>query len=88
MVQSHDRNFGRLAKFGEIIPCRHKRFLGQIFALAQAARGAIGQGADQGLVAFDNLAEGILISIEAFGHQLGIVLFRCIHFFGYHHINL
>jgi hypothetical protein len=62
--------------------------LGYVLALTQVTDGTIRQGADQGLVPFNNLTEGIPSSIQAFGHQIGIVAFRRVHRFGCHHITL
>jgi hypothetical protein len=37
---------------------------------------------------FNNLPEGVLVSGQAFSHQLGIVLFRRAHAFNRHHITM
>ena len=64
----------RLAQFRKVFPSGHERFLGEIFALADTARGAIGERADEGLIPLDDLAEGIRFPRETFGHQFRIVL--------------
>jgi hypothetical protein len=43
---------------------------------------------DQGLIPLDNAAEGILAAVQAFSHQVGIVLFRCEYGFHNHHVTL
>ena len=79
---------GRLTQFRQLFPGGHEGLLGEVFALAHVAGGAIRQRGNQGLIPFHNLAEGIPVSAQAFGHQLGIVEFRRLHRFGCHHITL
>lgn len=54
---------------GELAPCDEEGFLGEVFALGEAAGGAVCQGADQGLVAGNDLAEGIAIAGDGFGDE-------------------
>ena len=78
---------GRLAQVRQLFPGGHESFLGEVFALAHVAGGAIRQRGNQGLIPFNNLAEGLPVSTQAFGHQFGIVEFRSSHCFGCHHIT-
>ena len=65
--------FFRLAQPGQLFPRGDKRFLRQILALAQAARGAVSQRTDQRLIACDDLPEGVAVPGQAFAHQFGVV---------------
>src|SRR5581483_4267362 len=49
--------FLRLAQAGQLFPGREKCLLGQVFALAQAPRSAVGNGAYQSLIAGYDPAE-------------------------------
>jgi hypothetical protein len=40
------------------------------------------------LIPFNDPAEGVPASLQAFGHQFGIVLFQCGHGLECHHITL
>jgi hypothetical protein len=78
---------GRLAQFRELFPGRNERLLSEVFALAHAARCGIGKRTDQRLVPFNDLAEGIVVPLETFSHQFGIVLSGRLHVFECYHIR-
>ena len=63
----------RFAQVTQVLPCRDKRFLGQILALPQTAGGAVSQRTNQRLVTRDDLSESIPISSEARRDEPGIV---------------
>jgi hypothetical protein len=77
--------FRGLAQLGQLPPRGQKSLLRQVFALGEAARGAVGQGTNQRLMPFHNLTEAIAAARQALRDQLGIVglggrfLFGCRH---------
>jgi hypothetical protein len=77
--------FVRLTQKPEIPPRADERFLGYFLALAYVSGRAVGKGTDQGLVSFNNLAEGIPASLKAVGYQIGVVAIRCVHRLGCRH---
>ena len=87
MPQSHAAELGRLAQQSQAPPGRDEGFLRQVFTLAEAAGGAVGERADEGLVTHDDLAEGVAVAAQAFRHQLRVVAGRRCHRFGCHHIT-
>ena len=56
----------------QLAPGIHESLLRQIFALTQAARRGVRQGAEETLVTLHDTFEGIAITSEAIGHQLRI----------------
>ena len=78
----------RLAQPRKLLPGDKERLLREVFALAQAAGGGVSQRADEGLVALDDAAKGIPVALQAFRHQLRIVVLRDGHFFCRHHITV
>jgi hypothetical protein len=71
-----------------LFPRGDESFLGHVLAPAHVAGGAVGQRANQGLIPFNDAAEGVPASVQAVGHQFGIVLFQCGHGLDCHHITL
>ena len=65
--------FFRPAQTGELFPRGQKCFLRDVLALAQAARGAVSQRADERLIARDNLAEGVAVAGKTRGNQIGVI---------------
>ena len=73
MPHSQARNFVRFAQIGQLFPRGNKGFLRQVLALAQTARGAVGQRTDERLILRDDLPEGIAVPGQAFTDQFGVV---------------
>jgi len=63
----------RLTQVAQMSPSREERFLGEVLALAQTPRGAVGQGANQGLVPRHDFTESLAVARQALGDQIGIV---------------
>ena len=64
--------FARFAQHPEVLPGGDEGFLGQVFALAEAARGAVGERADQRLISGDNGAERVTVARKALRYKVGI----------------
>ena len=62
-----------IAQIAQFPPGGEKGFLGQVLAAAAAAGGAVGEGADQRLVARDNPAKGLTVAGQALLNELGVV---------------
>ena len=62
-----------LVQVAQVLPGGEERFLGQVFAAAAAAGGAVGEGTDQRLVAGDDPAKGLGITRQALLNELGVI---------------
>ena len=78
--------FVAFAQMAEVFPRGDEGFLRQVFALTEAAGGAIGQRADERLIARDNLPKGIAVARQGSADQFRIVVHRDRHNLGGHHI--
>jgi hypothetical protein len=78
--------FFRLAQSAKLLPRGDKRFLREVFALAQAARRAERERADERLVARDNLPEGVTVPRQRAADQFRIIVRRRRHNIACHHI--
>src|SRR5262245_10870063 len=68
-----------------MLPRRNERFLRNIFALAQVAQPAVGQRANQGLVARHDATEGVAVAGQTARDKFGVAVFLCDHHsIGYH----
>ena len=76
---------GWLAQKPQMSPRRDKSFLSDVFALSKIANPAIGQRADQRLVARDNTAERVTVARQAARDELRVALFFCGHSFVEYH---
>lgn len=64
--------FFGLAQGGELAPGVDEGVLGEVFALAELTGGGVGEGAEEALVAFDDLAEGATVAGERRGDEFGV----------------
>src|SRR5262249_14982681 len=55
---------GWFAQIFESMPRRDKGFLGHIFGSAEGTAQAVGQGADKGLIPFDDFGEGFAVTFS------------------------
>ena len=79
--------FGRFTQVPQLLPGGNERLLRQIFALAEAAGGAVGQRTNQGLIARYDTGKGIAVARQASGDQIGIQNTSTVHRFCFHHIT-
>lgn len=77
-----------LAELGKLFPRGDKRILGKIFAEGQAARGVVGDRADERLIPLDDLTEGIAVTRQAPLDQLCVAVHGRRHCRGCHHITV
>jgi len=68
-----------------LFPRGDEGFLRQVFALAQAAGGAVGQRTDERLIARNDLPVSVAVSRQAFAHQFGVIESFGTHSPGNHH---
>ena len=66
--------FVPLAQVAEMFPRGDESFLREVFALAEAAGGAVGQRADERLIARYDVAEGVAVAGKTRGDQIGVVV--------------
>ena len=64
--------FVRFAQEAEMFPCGNECFLGHVLALAEMADPAVGQRANQYLVARHNPAEGVPVARQGARNQFGV----------------
>src|SRR5262245_34048699 len=62
----------RLAQAAQLLPCRDKRLLCEVFTLTQASRGAERELTKQRLITRHYLAKGIPVSRQTLDHQINV----------------
>ncbi len=64
---------GGLFEIAQLAPGEDEGFLREVLAAGDVAAGAVGEGADGGLIACDELAKGIAIASEAELYEAGVI---------------
>ena len=62
MPHNHERSFCGFAQLAQPAPGGDERLLSKVLRCGEIARAAIGQRADERLIAFDNPAESIAVA--------------------------